>query len=34
MDKLIKDSEFRISEANKAVIRSNKDLEQLSNKYD
>ncbi|CAD8126933.1 unnamed protein product [Paramecium sonneborni] len=34
MDKLIKDSEFRISEANKASIRANKELEQITNKYE
>ncbi|CAD8192739.1 unnamed protein product [Paramecium octaurelia] len=34
MDKLIKDSEFRISEANKASIRANKELEQVRNKYE
>ncbi|CAK63503.1 unnamed protein product (macronuclear) [Paramecium tetraurelia] len=34
MDKLIKDSEFRISEANKASIRANKELELLRNKYE
>lgn len=34
MDKLIKDSEFRISEANKASIRANKELEVVRNKYE
>lgn len=34
MEKLIKDSEFRISEANKACIRANKELEQVRTKYE
>ncbi|CAD8201771.1 unnamed protein product [Paramecium pentaurelia] len=34
MDKLIKDSEFRISEANKTYIRTNKELELVRNKYE